>query len=72
MAKQLHRSRTDKKIAGVCAGIANYFEIDPVVVRILFIILILPGGLPGVLPYFVLWIVVPLEAASPDIKKLDN
>ena len=59
--KKLYRSRTDKKIAGVCGGIAEYFGIDATVVRVIFILLLLPGGLPGFLPYLVLWIVVPKE-----------
>lgn len=65
--KKLYRSRTDKKIAGVCAGIAQYFDIDPTVVRIIFVILLLPGGFPGLIPYLILWVVVPEEpeAAAP-------
>jgi phage shock protein PspC (stress-responsive transcriptional regulator) len=46
-------------IAGVCGGLAEYFHIDPVIFRIIFFILLLPGGLPGFLPYVILWIVVP-------------
>jgi phage shock protein PspC (stress-responsive transcriptional regulator) len=59
MAKQLYRSTENKMIAGVCGGIAEYFDIDPVLVRIIAVILLLPGGLPGFLPYVLLWIVVP-------------
>ena len=59
--KTLYRSTTNKKIAGVCGGIAEYFDIDPTLVRIGFIILLLPGGLPGVLPYAILWLVVPVK-----------
>lgn len=59
MTKKLYRSTTDRKIAGVCGGLAEYFEIDPVIVRIIAIILLLPGGLPGLLPYIILWVVVP-------------
>ncbi len=46
-------------IAGVCGGIAEYCKIDPVIVRVIAVLLLLPGGLPGLLPYVVLWIVVP-------------
>ncbi len=63
MAKRLYRSRTDRKIAGVCGGIAEYFNIDPTVIRVIAILLLLPGGLPGLLPYIVLWIVVPYKPA---------
>jgi len=64
--KKLYRSSTDKKIAGVCAGIAEYFNIDPTIIRIIFVILLLPGGLPGVVPYVLLWILVPV-APNPKI-----
>lgn len=57
--KKLYRSRTDKKIAGVAGGLAEYLSVDPTVVRIVFLILLLPGGLPGFLPYVVIWILVP-------------
>lgn len=59
--KKLYRSRTDRKLAGVCGGLGEYLNIDPTIVRIGFILLGLPGGLPGVVPYFILWIVIPEE-----------
>ncbi len=59
MTKRLYRSLNDRMIAGVCGGLAEYFDIDPVVVRIIAVILLLPGGLPGFLPYIILWIIVP-------------
>ena len=62
--KKLYRSQTDKKIAGVCGGIAEYFGINPLVVRILFFILLLPGGFPGLLPYVLLWLLVPVKPKS--------
>ena len=43
----------------MCGGLAEYFNIDPVIVRIIAIVLLLPGGLPGFLPYVILWLVVP-------------
>lgn len=64
MPKQLYRSTENKMIAGVCGGIAEYFDIDPVLVRIIAVILLLPGGLPGFLPYIILWIVVPEKPAA--------
>ena len=42
--KKLYRSRTDRKIAGVCGGLAQYSNVDPTVVRIGMIVLALPGG----------------------------
>lgn len=57
--KRLMRSSTDKKIAGVCAGLAEYFDLDPMLVRILWLVLIFFAG-TGVLVYFILWIALPL------------
>ncbi len=59
--KKLMRPRAGKKIGGVCAAIANYFEIDVTLVRIVFVFLALPGGFPGILPYLLLWIVIPSQ-----------
>jgi phage shock protein C len=64
MNKKLYRSRTDKKIAGVCGGLAEYLGVDATVVRIVAIVLLLPGGLPGFLPYIVLWLLMPLQPAT--------
>lgn len=61
MTKTLYRSKTDRKIAGICGGLGKYFKIDPTVVRVIFVLLLLPGGFPGILPYLVLWVVVPEE-----------
>tara|TARA_B100002049_G_C16018958_1_gene349358 strand:+ start:319 stop:507 length:189 start_codon:yes stop_codon:yes gene_type:complete len=56
-------------IAGVCGGLAEYFNIDPTIVRLVAVLLLLPGGLPGFIPYLVLWIVVPESSkAQKDIK----
>jgi len=58
--KKLVRSTTNKKIAGVCGGLAQYFDIDPTVVRIIFLILLfLVGG--GLLLYLIMWIVAPAD-----------
>jgi len=59
MTKRLYRSTENRMVAGVCGGIAEYFNVDPVLIRIAFVILLLPGGLPGILPYLILWLVVP-------------
>ncbi len=61
MAKTLYRSKTDRKIAGICGGLGKYLNIDPTLVRVVFILMLLPGGLPGILPYLILWIVIPEE-----------
>ncbi|MFL7838296.1 MAG: PspC domain-containing protein [Candidatus Promineifilaceae bacterium] len=56
--ERLTRSSSDKIVAGVCGGLANYLEIDPVLVRLAFIVLILASGI-GFLIYLILWIVMP-------------
>lgn len=56
-APQLTRSETDKRIGGVCGGIAQYFGIDPTLVRIGFVVAAFMGF--GILAYVVLWIVLP-------------
>lgn len=61
--RRLARPRSNRMIAGVCAGVANYFNIDPTVVRIIFLLLLLPGGVPGPLIYLVLWVVMPEESS---------
>lgn len=60
MRKRLYRSREDRRISGVCGGIAEYLGIDPTVVRILWVILALAGG-PGVLLYIIMAVIVPEE-----------
>ncbi len=56
--KKLYRSQTNKVVAGVCGGIGEYFNIDPVIPRIVFLLIALPGGI-SVLVYFIFWILVP-------------
>lgn len=56
--KRLTRSTTDVMIAGVCAGLADYFSIDPTIVRLLFVLFFFSGG-GGLLLYIILWIVMP-------------
>jgi phage shock protein PspC (stress-responsive transcriptional regulator) len=57
--KKLVRPKNGRKIAGVCLGLANYLNVDPTVVRIIWIFLLIPGGLPGLIPYILCWIVMP-------------
>jgi phage shock protein C len=46
-------------VAGVCGGLGAFFGISPFWFRLLFLILMVPGGLPGLVPYLVLWFVIP-------------
>lgn len=61
MEKQLRRSRHNRWLGGICGGLGEFFGLNPFWFRLIFIILALPGGLPGILPYVILWIVIPLE-----------
>ncbi|NMC29435.1 MAG: PspC domain-containing protein [Pelolinea sp.] len=58
--KRLYRKRNEKILAGVCAGLGDYFGVDPTIVRIIFLILVF-AGLGGVLVYIILWIITPEE-----------
>ena len=61
LAREWHRSRRGKKIAGVCAGLAEEFGISTTPIRLVFILLTLLGG-PGIILYVVLWVVMPYRA----------
>lgn len=61
MEKRLYKSNTDKKLDGVCAGIANYFNIDPTVIRLAWVIFTLAGGC-GLIAYIIAAIIMPREA----------
>lgn len=58
--RELRRSRTDRIIGGVAAGLARYFGIDPILIRVAFVVFTLAGG-SGILAYLILWLVVPEE-----------
>lgn len=61
MDKKLTRSRHNRWIAGICGGLGEFFGLSAFWFRLLFFILLLPGGLPGLVPYLILWLVIPLE-----------
>lgn len=56
--RKLMRSSVDRKIGGVCAGVAEYFDFDPTIVRVVWLLAVLFGG-TGLLLYVILWIVLP-------------
>lgn len=60
-SRGLYRSREHKIIAGVAAGLAERFGIPIWLVRLFWILLLLPGGIPGLIPYAILWVIIPLE-----------
>ena len=61
MKKQLMRSGRDKKIAGVCAGVAHYFDMDPTIVRVIWGVLAFGYG-AGAVAYIILWIIAPVAS----------
>jgi len=63
MQKKLYKSKTDKKLCGVCGGIAEYFDIDPTLVRLAWVAFTLFGG-SGILAYIIAAIVMPVESDS--------
>jgi phage shock protein C len=62
-SKKITRSRSDRAVAGVAAGLAAYLNIDPVLIRLVFVFVALANGL-GVLLYLVLWLLLPNEDSS--------
>ncbi len=70
--KRLYRSKDDRVVAGVCGGIAEYFDVDPALIRIAALIMVFSGG--GFLAYLVAWLVIPENPAqkgeSPRIEKI--
>ncbi len=58
MKKKLYKSRTDKKIGGVCGGIAEYFDVDPTIIRLAWVIFSLMGG-SGIPCYFIAMLIIP-------------
>ena len=56
--KRVYRSKKSKMLAGVCGGIAEYFDVDPVLVRLLFVLLLFMGFV-GIIIYLVAWLLIP-------------
>jgi len=66
MKKKLYRSRTDKKLCGVCAGIADYLDIDPVIIRLIWAFVTLAGG-SGIIAYIICAIVIDEDPGIYDV-----
>ena len=72
--KKLYRSESDRKIAGICGGLGDYFDVDPVIFRAVFVVLLIGAG-SGLLLYLILWFIIPTEGDvkptthEPDTKK---
>ena len=57
--KKLYRNKKEYKIAGICSGIGDYFDIDPVIIRLIFLLGLLLGG--GFIVYIIAWIIIPVK-----------
>ena len=57
----LRRSRRNRVFLGVCGGLAEFFGINSFWIRLAFLIALIPGGVPGLLLYTILWLIIPLE-----------
>jgi len=68
--KRLTRSSTNRMLGGVCGGLAEYFNVDVTLVRLLALLLVFMPG-PGVLIYFVLWMITPPDTAYDEKPKND-
>lgn len=69
MDRKLYRSRIDNKIAGVCGGLGEYFNIDPTFIRIAMILLVFAHGI-GLIAYIISWIVMPLRPILDPVEPL--
>ncbi len=65
--KRLFRSEENQQIAGVCAGLAEYFSVDVTLIRIVFLILTLAGG-PGLIIYIAMWWIMPTREKLDDVE----
>ena len=70
MKSKLYRSQTDKILGGVCAGLGNYLNIDPVFVRLFFVLLVVLDGV-GFMAYLILWIIMPSEERAAQDEKFE-
>jgi phage shock protein PspC (stress-responsive transcriptional regulator) len=66
---KLVRPLKGRMVAGVALAFANYFHIDVAIVRLIWVFLLLPGGLPGFFPYIICWILIPSEHEPYIIKE---
>ncbi|MFC2025691.1 PspC domain-containing protein [Chloroflexota bacterium] len=57
--KKLRRSHGDRIIAGVCGGLSDFFGISAIWFRLAFLLALIPGGLPGLLVYLLMWLIIP-------------
>ncbi|MBQ9881784.1 MAG: PspC domain-containing protein [Synergistes sp.] len=67
-AKKLYRSNTNKMLGGVCGGVAEYFNVDPTLIRLAYVLLsVFTAAFPGILVYIIALIVIPADPGYTDI-----
>jgi Putative stress-responsive transcriptional regulator len=70
-SRRLFRNPNDKMIGGVCSGVANYFEIDPIIVRLIFVSLLFTAGI-GLIPYLLAWAIIPAARTPEDMRYMSG
>ncbi len=70
-SRRLFRNPNDKMLGGVCSGLANYFDIDPVIVRLIFVVMFLGLGV-GLLAYIIAWIVIPMPRTVEEMQQVSG
>ncbi|WP_292521648.1 PspC domain-containing protein [Methanoculleus sp.] len=69
MPKKLTRSTSDRWVAGICGGIGEYLEIDPNVIRAIWVILtVITGFFPGIVIYILLWLILPEQGQARPVE----
>ncbi len=73
MKKRLYRSAENKVLAGVCGGIGEYFDVDPVLIRLLYLMLtVFTGVVPGIVGYILAILIVPERTITVHAKVVDD
>jgi phage shock protein PspC (stress-responsive transcriptional regulator) len=67
--KKLYRSESNRWLLGVCGGLGEYFDVDPTLIRVLFIVFALVFG-GGFLLYLILWLIIPMK--PPEIEAIED
>ncbi|MBD3202917.1 PspC domain-containing protein [Candidatus Woesearchaeota archaeon] len=69
--KRLYRSKKNRVIAGICGGLGEYFDIDPVIIRLIWVFVVLAGG-SGALAYIIAWIIIPEKPGGKKKRRKSN
>ena len=68
MIRKVYRSRQNRVISGICGGLGEYFNVDPVLIRVIWVVTILAWG-AGIIAYLIAWLAIPL---NPEDKKINT